>query len=78
LRVAPRGALVLRLSADTPTTLAVRVGTHDLKVALPASGWHETLLELPPEVAAGRQPIRIQSHATSFTSLHYFSLARRD
>jgi hypothetical protein len=78
LRVAPRGALVLRLGADTATTLRVSVGSHTAEVALPASGWHETLVELPAELAAGRQPIRVQSQGAPFTSLHYFSLSPRD
>ncbi|MFZ5895273.1 MAG: hypothetical protein ACOY0T_29725 [Myxococcota bacterium] len=78
LLVAPRGALVLRVAADASTTLRVRVGTHNVKVDLPPTSWHEALVELPSELAAGRRPVTIQSEGGRFTSLHYFSLARRE
>lgn len=78
LVLAPHGALVLRVAADTPTTLSVHIDARRLEVSVPASSWHEALLELPSELAAGRRAISVRSDSSSFTSLHYFALARRE
>jgi hypothetical protein len=78
LTLAAGGALVLRVAADTATTLSVHIGEHRLEVALPPSSWHEALLELPSELAAGRRAISVESASGTFTSLHYFSLVKRE
>lgn len=77
LELAARGALVLRLAADTPTTLTVQIGPRTLELSLPATSWHEALLDVPAELGAGRRAISVRSETGTFSSLHYFSLARR-
>ncbi|HET9930112.1 MAG TPA: hypothetical protein VFQ35_05485, partial [Polyangiaceae bacterium] len=77
LTIAPQGALVLRLAADMPTSLTVHVGSRSFEVTLPSAAWHEALLELPSDIPAGRRAISVRSGAGTFSSLHYFSLTRR-
>jgi hypothetical protein len=75
LILAAGGALLLRVAADSETTLTVRIADHTELLRIPPSVWHEVELELPPQLRSGTTPISIQSGAGSFTSLHYFSLA---
>lgn len=78
LELARGGALVLRLASDAPTALTVQIGARSLSLQLPAASWHEAMLDLPEEVGAGRRAISVRSDADTFSSLHYFSLARRE
>lgn len=74
LKLVPGGALVLRVAADSATTLKVRIGDREQAVEVPASVWHEVELPLATDLTPGRTPVSIQSGGESFTSLHYFSL----
>jgi hypothetical protein len=76
LKVVPGGTLVLRVAADSPTTLRVRVGEHEQSLEVPASLWHEAVLPLPAQFSQENPAISVQSGSGSFTSFHYFSLAR--
>ncbi|HWA71382.1 MAG TPA: hypothetical protein VG937_03570 [Polyangiaceae bacterium] len=76
LKVTPGGVLVLRVAADSATTLVVRVGEREQTFEVPASLWHEAALPLPSQLSPGNQPISIRSASGSFTSFHYFSLGQ--
>lgn len=75
LAVEPGGALLLRVSADSPLTLEVSVGTRNFSLAVPASRWHEARLELPSDLPRGIARVSVSSPEGEFAALHYFSLS---
>jgi hypothetical protein len=77
LEVMPGGALVIRVAADTATTLDVTIGGSARELPIPASFWHEVTLELPATLPAARAAISVHARHGTFSSLHYFSLGPR-
>ncbi|HLV66234.1 MAG TPA: hypothetical protein VKY73_10490 [Polyangiaceae bacterium] len=86
LRLVPRGRLVLRVQADEPTSVRVRIplGTaggdrdgFEEVVRIDPGAWQEIALDLPHAVTAGRTAVHVEALGPPFSSLHYFSLGER-
>jgi hypothetical protein len=75
LKLAARGALVLRVAAEVPTTLELELGEHRLSVDAPLTLERDLTIELPAGLASGPSAVRVWTRNGRFTSLHYFSLA---
>nr|PZN22018.1 MAG: hypothetical protein DIU78_16415 [Pseudomonadota bacterium] len=84
LHLVPRGRLLLRLQADAPTSVRVRIplrpggdAVFEQVVRVGAGPWHEIALDLPRTLVAGRTAVHVERLGPPFASLHYFSLGER-
>jgi hypothetical protein len=78
LRIEPHGVLLARLSAAHPLELEVRVAARSVgKITLSGRSWDEIALELPADIATGRQAIELAAPSRErFTALHYWSYSK--
>jgi hypothetical protein len=76
LRVEPEGLLVIRLSADAPSSLVLSVAGRPLaELAVEPGAFQELVMPLPRATPSGRAQLALRS-SQPVTVMHYWSLGR--